>query len=62
MVEVMERTGLNKIELSHTFNMGIGMVLATNKPDLALETLKKRGEKAWIIGKVIQGTGDIRIK
>jgi phosphoribosylformylglycinamidine cyclo-ligase len=62
MVEVMERTGLNKIELCHTFNMGIGMVLATNKPEEALEALKIRGEKAWIIGQVIQGTGEIHIK
>jgi phosphoribosylformylglycinamidine cyclo-ligase len=61
MVEIMERTGLNKIELCHTFNMGIGMVLATNKPEVAMEAMKMRGEKAWIIGKVIQGTGEIHI-
>lgn len=61
MVDVMERSGLSKIELCHTFNMGIGMVLATNKPEAALEVLKSRGEKAWIIGKVIQGSGEIHI-
>lgn len=61
MVDVMERTGLSKIELCHTFNMGIGMVLATNKPEAALEVLKSRGEKAWKVGKVIQGTGEIHI-
>ena len=61
MVEVMERTGLSKIELCHTFNMGIGMVLATNKPEVAMEALKIKGEKAWIIGRVIQGTGEIHI-
>jgi phosphoribosylformylglycinamidine cyclo-ligase len=61
MVEIMERTGLTKLELCHTFNMGLGMVLATDKPDLALEILKSRGEKAWIVGQVIKGAGELRI-
>lgn len=57
MVEVMERTGLNKHDLCHTFNMGVGMVLATDKPDVALQVLKDLGEKAWILGQVKNGNG-----
>lgn len=61
MVEIMERTGLSRIELCQTFNMGIGMVLATDKPDMALEILKSRGDKAWNLGKVIPGNGEVKI-
>lgn len=62
MVEVMERTGLNKNELCHTFNMGIGMVVASDKPDLVMQILKEQGEKAWILGQVTDGKGEIHIK
>lgn len=62
MVEIMERTGLNKQELCHTFNMGIGMVIATSKPDLALEILHAQGEKAWVLGQVTNGTGEIHVR
>lgn len=62
MVEVMERTGLNKNELCHTFNMGIGMVVASDKPDEVMQILKNRGEKAWILGQVKNGSGEVHIK
>ncbi|HXH75125.1 MAG TPA: phosphoribosylformylglycinamidine cyclo-ligase [Bacteriovoracaceae bacterium] len=61
MTEVMQRTGLSREELSHTFNMGIGMVIATDKPDECLAALKQMDEKAWVIGKVIPGKGDIHL-
>nr|MBA2405936.1 phosphoribosylformylglycinamidine cyclo-ligase [Bdellovibrionales bacterium] len=62
MVEVMERTGLDTTELCHTFNMGLGMVLATDKPELALEILKNRGQTAWVIGQETPGTGEVHIR
>ncbi len=39
-----------------TFNLGVGMILAIPQKKLpaALQTLKKNGEKPWIIGDVIQ--------
>lgn len=61
MAQVMEKTGLSKIELCHTFNMGLGMVLATDNPNQALEILKDQGEKAWIVGKVTEGAGEVNI-
>jgi phosphoribosylformylglycinamidine cyclo-ligase len=61
MVEVMERTGLSKEKLAHTFNMGMGLVISTDKPQEALHTLKGLGEKAWLIGEVKPGSGEIHI-
>jgi len=47
------RLGLG--ELARTFNMGIGMVLVVKKNHAAavLKQLKKKGERAWIVGQVI---------
>ena len=41
-------------EMSRTFNMGIGLVLAAPKAqaDLVLERLKEQGETAYIIGEL----------
>lgn len=46
-------------EMFNIFNMGIGMVLAVNEEDApkAVEILTKAGEKASVIGKVVEGEG-----
>ena len=46
-------------EMFNIFNMGIGMVLAMNEDDApkAIEILTKAGEKASVIGKVVEGEG-----
>lgn len=46
-------------EMFNIFNMGIGMVLAVNEDDAprAIEILTEAGEKASVIGKVIEGEG-----
>jgi len=46
-------------EMFNIFNMGIGMVLAVNEDDApkAIEILTKAGEKASVIGKVVEGEG-----
>ncbi|WP_302606276.1 phosphoribosylformylglycinamidine cyclo-ligase [uncultured Duncaniella sp.] len=46
-------------EMFNIFNMGIGMVLAVNEEDAprAIEILTEAGEKASVIGKVIEGEG-----
>jgi phosphoribosylformylglycinamidine cyclo-ligase len=61
MVDVMERSFLSQTELAHTFNMGVGMVFATDKPDLAMKVLSEMGEKAWIIGEAHQGSGELHL-
>lgn len=59
MNTIMQRTKLSSIELAHTFNMGLGMVIATNKPVECLSLLKEIGEKGWEIGYVTKGHGEI---
>ncbi len=46
-------------EMFNIFNMGIGMVLAVNPEDVAktIEILTNAGEKASLIGKVVEGNG-----
>ena len=46
-------------EMFNIYNMGIGMVLAVDEKDAAkvVEILNKNGEKATVIGKVVEGTG-----
>lgn len=46
-------------EMFNIFNMGIGMVLAVNEEDAprAIEILTEAGERASVIGKVIEGEG-----
>lgn len=46
-------------EMFNIFNMGIGMVIAVSKEDVAktLEVLTAAGEKASVIGEVVEGKG-----
>ena len=46
-------------EMFNIFNMGIGMVLAVNEEDApkAIEILTKAGEKASVIGKIVEKEG-----
>ena len=46
-------------EMFNIFNMGIGMVLAVNEEDApkAIEILTKAGERASVIGKIVEGEG-----
>jgi phosphoribosylformylglycinamidine cyclo-ligase len=51
-----EHARLGFAEMTQTFNLGIGMVLVVKKNQVAavLKHIKKSGEKAWEIGKVVQ--------
>ncbi|MDE6533334.1 MAG: phosphoribosylformylglycinamidine cyclo-ligase [Muribaculaceae bacterium] len=46
-------------EMFNIFNMGIGMVLAVDEADVekTLEILTEAGEKASVIGKIVEGNG-----
>lgn len=52
-----ERSGLKKQQLFNTFNMGIGMVFCLPKSEekAAVERLNSLGEKAYVIGRTIEG-------
>lgn len=52
MAHFFRQCGLDALELARTFNCGVGMVFATDKPQQALEWLNARGEKAWLLGHV----------
>jgi phosphoribosylformylglycinamidine cyclo-ligase len=55
--EMKKRSNLSSAELYTTFNMGIGLVIATNSPNEIMDSLKSLSEKAWVLGKVIKGKG-----
>ncbi|MCL1885074.1 MAG: phosphoribosylformylglycinamidine cyclo-ligase [Defluviitaleaceae bacterium] len=50
---------VDEMEMYNMYNMGIGMVVAVSKNDAdsALKILRENGEKAEIIGRVIEGEG-----
>ena len=56
--------GIPHREMFNIFNMGIGMVLALPESDAAkaIEILTKWGEKAQVIGRVIEGENEIVLK
>ncbi len=60
--EMVQRSGLDGPELYQTFNMGIGLVLATEKPDDLIRALKKTGERFWTIGRIVRGQGRVLVK
>ncbi len=53
---VREKSGLQLDELAQTFNLGIGMVLVLppRKVSDTLRKLKRAGERAWEIGRVVK--------
>ncbi|MBQ5614559.1 MAG: phosphoribosylformylglycinamidine cyclo-ligase, partial [Tidjanibacter sp.] len=56
----LERVGgLPHREMFNIFNMGIGMVIALPESDAqkAIDLLTAAGEKASVIGKVVEGEG-----
>lgn len=60
---VMALAGVSRDELLATFNMGIGFTVAM-APDLAQEALRlceRAGIPAWQIGRLVPGTGKVKI-
>ncbi|WP_379970895.1 phosphoribosylformylglycinamidine cyclo-ligase [Ectobacillus sp. sgz5001026] len=58
--DLLQETGkLNRMDMFNIFNMGIGMVLAVKEADLAvaMDVLASQGEKAYVIGRAINGEG-----
>ncbi len=47
-----QRSGLPMEELYRTFNMGMGLVIATDRPQELMDRLEKLGQKAWKVGSV----------
>jgi phosphoribosylformylglycinamidine cyclo-ligase len=51
--------GVEEEEMRRVFNLGLGYaaVVASDNADLALATLEKAGETAWLAGHVVEGDG-----
>jgi len=61
--EWLERAGnIDIAEMRRTFNCGVGMIVAVDPRDAdrAVERLEALGEKAWLIGRVEGGGGEVR--
>jgi phosphoribosylformylglycinamidine cyclo-ligase len=57
--KICKLSGLSDLELHRTFNMGVGMVVATNDPTAIINHLKSLGETASIIGHITKGSGQL---
>lgn len=62
MKEICDLSGLSLKELHRTFNMGVGMVLATDSPDEVIKRLGELGEKAFFLGHITDGSGEFRFQ
>jgi phosphoribosylaminoimidazole (AIR) synthetase len=51
---------MEEAEFARTFNTGLGMVLAVAQEmaDAAIQELENAGEKVWIVGKLVERTGE----
>ncbi|NQT81325.1 MAG: phosphoribosylformylglycinamidine cyclo-ligase [Candidatus Aminicenantes bacterium] len=58
---IQERSQVNEKEMFRTFNMGIGMalILGPRNARRTLNLFEKIGQKAWIIGEVIEGDRNV---
>ncbi len=62
--ELLQSAGeVNRMDMYNTFNMGIGMVLAVDCSDAekTVELLNSYGEKAYIIGEIVEGESGVEI-
>lgn len=55
-----KRSKLEDKELYRTFNMGMGIVLSTDRPEKVLSMLDEK--TSWVIGEVVNGSGNINVE
>jgi phosphoribosylformylglycinamidine cyclo-ligase len=60
---IQRHGGVPDAELYQVFNMGVGMtvIVAAGHADAVLKFIRARGQKAWLIGEVVRGTGAARV-
>lgn len=56
---IQRKGNISEHDMFNTFNMGVGMSVIVKKEDAerALEILKKCGENAYLLGKIVEGDG-----
>jgi phosphoribosylformylglycinamidine cyclo-ligase len=54
---------IDDVEMEATFNMGVGMfaIVSSDDADRAMAYLTGRGVEAWLVGEVIEGTGEVQM-
>jgi len=59
-----EKARVTDKELYQVFNMGVGMVVIVKqeRADEVLQFIKGKGQRAWLIGEIIKGTGRTRLE
>lgn len=57
MNTIIDRSGLSKEALYETWNMGVGLVIACENPELLMKEVEAMDERCMIIGKVTDGKG-----
>ena len=63
MQELQKRGNIPEDEMFGTFNMGVGMVVVVSEEnkEKTLNELKKQGEEAYVVGKVIKSDNEIKL-
>jgi amidophosphoribosyltransferase len=58
---LQELGNVEDYEMRRTFNMGLGFIVAVrpHDVDIALETLTASGERCYVVGQVISGSGEV---
>jgi phosphoribosylformylglycinamidine cyclo-ligase len=62
--DLVQRKGrIEQSEMESTFNMGVGMmaIIAAADSDRALAFLRGRNIDAWVVGEIIDGTGQVQM-
>jgi phosphoribosylformylglycinamidine cyclo-ligase len=61
--EIQRLGAVDDDEMARVFNLGLGLVLVVAAGDgpAALEALKEAGKDATVVGRIVEGTGQVRI-
>ncbi|CAA9238310.1 MAG: Phosphoribosylformylglycinamidine cyclo-ligase [uncultured Acidimicrobiales bacterium] len=62
--EIRDVGGIDDAEMARVFNLGVGMVVVVPSADVfkALDVLRERGHRAFELGSIVVGRGDVRIE
>lgn len=58
---IQERSQLSDFELYRTFNMGLGLCIATPAPERVMKLLAQAGAEGLVIGEVVEGNGCVHL-
>ncbi|MDO8513301.1 MAG: phosphoribosylformylglycinamidine cyclo-ligase [bacterium] len=60
---IQQASGNSRAEMLKTFNMKVGMIIVVRREDVSdvLQHLNSFGERAWVIGKIVQGHKGVKV-